>query len=740
MLTLIYTSLTILFENYFAVLFFSIFVAFLISYPSLYIKTLSMIFLIIIPDLIQFFDFLSNIGADSLYEVTSFTTNEMYFYLRTIFSAFKPASIKFHVLYFFTVGIVAYLIYFCNRVIFSSNIVITSLLVGIIFIGLYKTYSSIANEVLRTDSLFSNFSHSYQLKPLQITSPTNIDVVVYIGESTNKQHMSLYGYFRNTTPNLDDLSQKGRLIKYSDVLSNHSHTSPSLLEALSIPKDNFESEIPATIFEKQRISLVDLLNSFGVESHLYSNQSKSGSWNYASTVVFKNADTRIFNKELTTFGNVSGASSLTMYDSLFIDEILPTIMSEKGVSFFHSYAGHGDYCKNIPVESRHPVDSLLSDIDSKEVYGRLRGPTKNQIDCYDSAIKYIDKNLMKIISAIENSDSPKALVYFSDHGESVYTGRGHDSSRFQLEMASVPLFIFLNKSASMVLESNNTKFEDKNSLLTLDYVPYLISKIIGIDIGAYNKSKYILVRDTFNGMEYINLTSSSTKSWLYNQYLNSINPLSKLSCSHQTNNLGKLNQALLSFDCFEFDAVVNDDGVVYVGHDYPSDSKLKMDIMIKAARGNKKSVWIDAKNINIPKNCLILADHDYEGLGEVLVEFPSSSVENLEGLEECLNRLNESVDYVSYYVPTAELLKCQNVSQVLESPCKDLMLKLRKVRNSGHFNSLSFDFNGVDFMTSIKDEFMDMNYHSWGITDFEDSKLNSLIMTIVNSDEMLNQN
>ena len=100
----------------------------------------------------------------------------------------------------------------------------------------------------------------------------------------------------------------------------------------------------------------------------------------------------------------------------------------------------------------------------------------------------------------------------------------------------------------------------------------------------------------------------------------------------------------------------------------------------------------------------------------------------------------ESVDYVSYYVPTAELLKCQNVIRVLESPYKDLMLKLRKVRNSGHFNSLSFDFKGVDFMTSIKGEFMDMSYHSWGITDFDDSKLNSLIMRIVNSDGMLNKN
>ncbi len=739
MLAMQITMFEYLLENSIFILTFSLFLSILFRFNSTLGRLSYLSILLSTPHFIYLLKFFGRIGTDSLSEAMSFRFDEMYFYVTTVFQSFQGASIKSYVLLIAVIGTSSVLVHLIERFYFKSKNTLPFILMGAISLGIWSIYEKLLSESLEFDKLHNNFSNSFNLNANQPVHYNNIDILVYIGESTNKQHMSSYGYFRNTTPNLDKLLHDQELIKYSKVFSTHSHTSPSLLEALSIPAHVTSEAKPETIFEKQRVSIVDLLHEFGVLTHLYSNQSSTGTWNYASTIIFNNATSKVFNKELdgASFGNVKTNSQALKFDSKFIDEIIPEVLSNKGVSFFHSYAGHGGYCNNIPMENRVPIDDLLEDNNSREIYGNLSDSIKANIECYDSAIKYIDSNLMAFIEAMQKNDSAKALVYFSDHGESVYTGTGHDSSRFQLDMAAVPLFVFLNSSALKVIKSKNTSFEKKDTLLTLDYIPYLIAKILGINIGSYEGPKHIMVRDTLNGQESINMASDQTNNWLYNHYVNSLSPLSNHSCLNQTNNLGKLTQGLLSFECLEFDVVVNDDGKVYVDHDYPADSKLLMDVVIQSANKNKKSIWIGAKNINTLKNCLTLSESIDSGDGEILVEFPSASLENLDELKSCVQLLKQKVEYLSYYIPTNELLSCQDGNQ---SSCEKLTLKIKAAWESGYFNSFSFDFRGVDFMISIKSDYPHITYSSWGIKDFKNPKLTHLNMAAMSSEEMLNQN
>ena len=60
---------------------------------------------------------------------------------------------------------------------------------------------------------------------------------------------------------------------------------------------------------------------------------------------------------------------------------------------------------------------------------------------YNSNLEYISDILIELISYLDNQQ-PNILIFFSDHGESVFSGSGHDSSRFTNEMLRVPLFIF----------------------------------------------------------------------------------------------------------------------------------------------------------------------------------------------------------------------------------------------------------------------------------------------------------
>ena len=68
------------------------------------------------------------------------------------------------------------------------------------------------------------------------------NIVFILGESTNRNHMHLYGYYLPTTPLLDELQAKGEICAYSDVISPHSTTVEVLSELFTFC--DYESEKP----------------------------------------------------------------------------------------------------------------------------------------------------------------------------------------------------------------------------------------------------------------------------------------------------------------------------------------------------------------------------------------------------------------------------------------------------------------------------------------------------------------
>ena len=89
----------------------------------------------------------------------------------------------------------------------------------------------------------------------------NINGIIYIGEFTSSLNFSSYGYFRETTPNLKLLEKKINLFKF-DVLSTHTHTGLSLLEAFSlelVDEKSLEENNLKTIYETKSLSLIEIL-------------------------------------------------------------------------------------------------------------------------------------------------------------------------------------------------------------------------------------------------------------------------------------------------------------------------------------------------------------------------------------------------------------------------------------------------------------------------------------------------
>ena len=82
----------------------------------------------------------------------------------------------------------------------------------------------------------------------------------------------VYDYFRNTTPFLSKRKNDNQTIFFKNIFSNHTHTSPSLISALSFQID--KSEDNNDIFSQKRISLFDFIKeTSGIKIFSYENSS-----------------------------------------------------------------------------------------------------------------------------------------------------------------------------------------------------------------------------------------------------------------------------------------------------------------------------------------------------------------------------------------------------------------------------------------------------------------------------------
>ncbi len=99
------------------------------------------------------------------------------------------------------------------------------------------------------------------------TSQEPKTIVVVIGESTTKQHMGLYGYYRNTNPLLNSI--KDELLVFNDVIASNVHTIEALNKALTL-KDKINYK------PKANTSIVQLANQAGFETYWVSNQKPVG--------------------------------------------------------------------------------------------------------------------------------------------------------------------------------------------------------------------------------------------------------------------------------------------------------------------------------------------------------------------------------------------------------------------------------------------------------------------------------
>ena len=279
-------------------------------------------------------------------------------------------------------------------------------------------------------------SHSHKTAPNRISN-----VVFIIGESLQRNFMSLYGYYLPTTPNLQALEQSGNLIAFSDVISPGAKTNDVLKYVLNF--GNYESE-------KQRpwsanLDIVNLARLANYETFWISNQERYGQWAVASGASAQMTDHSDFTNQIPVYKyaysldevmlpSIKNFKSGAKRSPLARKDESPAAKADgtqKKDKFFilHLMGSHPSY------EFRYPKSFAkfsATDI-SREP---LDEGQKKELAHYLNTVAYNDFIVSEIYKIFASDNT--LIVYFSDHAQSLYQYRGkliHGGiNRFTLEI------------------------------------------------------------------------------------------------------------------------------------------------------------------------------------------------------------------------------------------------------------------------------------------------------------------
>jgi heptose-I-phosphate ethanolaminephosphotransferase len=204
--------------------------------------------------------------------------------------------------------------------------------------------------------VIKEFNDSYQeytlklsawkdMKEERLINLTSLDIeqnitddtyIIIIGESLNRNHMSLYGYSRNTNPLL---GKRSNLITFKDAISSHSQTTFSLGHALT--NNNIEKPLEF----KDATSIINLANAAGFTTYRISNQNKVGFSDNIVSIIGDDADHTFFSSTATRPSLKYSSSIQDEFILPKIKEAITTKATQPKIIFVHLIGNHFDYKK-----------------------------------------------------------------------------------------------------------------------------------------------------------------------------------------------------------------------------------------------------------------------------------------------------------------------------------------------------------------------------------------------------------
>lgn len=306
----------------------------------------------------------------------------------------------------------------------------------------------------------------YSIMNVGIDQSEPITIVYILGESVNMNHMSLFGYKRDTTPNLAELSKSSNF--YSKIgVSGAVCTKASLRFMTNIiyEPDN------VNLNDSGDTSLFKLAKENGFKTFYLASDSK----NIVNSVC--NKSSQYIDVLVTRENNKNRVAE--MKDDYIIELIGAQDYTKRNFIVLHQRCIHTPYAENFP---RNYKDVQC-----------FNDGTNTTIDAYDNAMRYNDTFISRVFERFNKQEKGKFYIIFaSDHSEMLGEKGMFGHSIMEPEVAMVP-FLF---------QSNDESFMAKIRALQAIY-PYVIAKmiaeILGFKIDNPNEKHGIFYA---NGLDY----------------------------------------------------------------------------------------------------------------------------------------------------------------------------------------------------------------------------------------------
>ncbi len=311
--------------------------------------------------------------------------------------------------------------------------------------------------------------------------------LIVMGESINKQHMSIFGYPRVTTPKLQ---QHKDLILFDNHYSIHTLTRHSLPYALS-QANQYNGLKP-----HQAHTIMDVLHKAKFKTFWLTNHSLYSLWANAVTVIAKQSGSlRGFNYHVgTTLKSQHFDEVLIPYVSQILDKY---VADENVVVFVHLYGSHRDSCNRFPPQYEQWQGTL-----PVAVFGQVaKGNLHKQMNCYDNSILYHDTVVANILTLLKKINAVSGFIYFPDHGFDVVSGRGQNIDLFSFDMTTTPLFAWFSGAYRSRYPNIYQTFKDnRRRLFSNDLIYDTLVGLFNIKTNLYD-SRFNLASDAYRFSE-----------------------------------------------------------------------------------------------------------------------------------------------------------------------------------------------------------------------------------------------
>ncbi|TCM68141.1 glucan phosphoethanolaminetransferase (alkaline phosphatase superfamily) [Acinetobacter calcoaceticus] len=300
------------------------------------------------------------------------------------FSVIQPKFLIYSFVLFAATVFYFYLYKPAYTVKFKKPFVLFLIVFNLLNLFLIQTVKAVVKYKNEENILYeaNDFTPDWGIKEVKYSYDNQVFI---IGESVQRDHLSLYGSEHNTTPFLDKMP----VTMVADYNSTSANTAMSLPRTLSYMDDEKNIHISMNVMTLAKQAKYNTL--------WISNQGFVGKNDTAISKTAIHADHRFFLKN----GNYMSQSFDDEKMIAILTAQLERYKDKKNIIFVHMMGSHPDACERL--------------FDSPKLYPKQPEP----IDCYLSSINKLDRFVQHIYQELNKTKRSFNITYFSDHGMSV---------------------------------------------------------------------------------------------------------------------------------------------------------------------------------------------------------------------------------------------------------------------------------------------------------------------------------